>query len=441
MRRAHLAAAVALALPGTALATPVTKTFTYGPVSVDGYAVKQTSTADIPRPEGAGFITHMAADVVDVKTGKQVPIGRIMLHHILFLNLGDGSKNVGLGGAFYGDGEERAKLDLPPGYGYPVGANDRWVMVWMLMNHRLQADSVLIRYRITWDTDPSLKPVVPVGFDASNLRQGLVYDVPGGGRKGSLDLRTMTRPSLVTGRIVAGLGHVHGGAKDLVLSEPGCGDRVIYRSTPTWGLASHPFYNVRPVLHEPGPIDMSRFTSEQGIPITASEPLKLTSRYDAVRPHTRVMGLMVIYVAPDESVTDPCGPMPTDIKTLRTATKGRPNPVPFTVPLTGLDSTGRAVTIAKPPGPFTVVAGDANVTVDNFAFSPPNLIVRRGATVTWTFPGDVRHDVTLASGPYGFSSDSLRNGGTFSIRLARKGTYRLFCSLHPVQMSQVIKVR
>ena len=442
MRRPFLAAAVALALvPSSALATPVTKTFTYGPVSVDGYAVKQTTTVNIPRPEGAGFITHMAADVVDVTTGKQVPINRIMLHHILFLNLGDGTKNVGLGGAFYGDGEERAKLDLPDGYGYPVSAGDRWAMVWMLMNHRLQADSVLIRYRITWDTDPSIRPVVPVGFDASHLRQGLVYDVPGGEPKGTLDLRTMTRPSLVTGRIVAGLGHVHGGAKDLVLSEPDCGDRVIYRSSPTWGLASHPFYHVRPVLHEPGPINMSRFTSEQGIPITASEPLKLTSRYDASRPHTRVMGLMVIYVAPDDSVTEPCGPLPTDVQTLRTKTKGRANPVPFTVPLTGLNTQGRAVTIAKPPGPFTVFDGDTNVIVDNFAFSRRNLVVPQNATVTWTFDGDVRHDVTLANGPYGFSSDNLRNGKTFSLKLFRKGTYKIFCSLHPVQMTQVIKVK
>src|SRR3954468_9142043 len=110
MRRSIALAVVALALPGTALATPVTKTFTYGPVSVDGYAVKQTATANIPRPDGAGFITHMAADVVDVHTGKPVPINRIMLHHILFLNAGNGTHKAGVGDAFYGDGEERAKL-------------------------------------------------------------------------------------------------------------------------------------------------------------------------------------------------------------------------------------------------------------------------------------------------------------------------------------------
>jgi plastocyanin len=440
--RPLLAALAAMAaLPAYAGAAPVTKTFTYGPVSVDGYAVKQTITANIKRPAGSGFITHMAADVIDPKTGRQVPINRIMLHHILFLNLGNGSRPPNVGDAFYGDGEERAKLDLPAGYGYPVAADDRWAMVWMLMNHRLRADSVLIRYRITWDDAGDLKPVVPVGFDASHLRQGLVYDVPGGGPPGSTDVRTMDRPSPVTGRIIAGLGHVHGGAKGLELSQPDCGNRVVYASRPTWGLASHPFYHVRPVLHEPGPINMSRFTSEQGIPVVAGQTLRLTSRYDAVRPHTRVMGLMVVYVAPDPSVIDGCGPLPTDVRVLRTSTPGRAQPVPFTVPLTGLDDNGRAVTIAKPPGPFTVFTGDASVDVGDVSYSRPNLIVPSGSTVTWNFLGAIPHDVTLANGPFGFSSDHLTGGASFSQTLTRRGTYRLFCSLHPVEMTEVIKVR
>jgi plastocyanin len=445
MRRALLTAVVvagaASALPGSALATPVTKTFTVGPVSVDGYAVRQESTGNIPRPEGAGFITHMSADVVDTKTGKPVPINRIMLHHILFLNLGDGTRPTGIGDAFYGDGEERAKLDLPPGYGYPVGPNDRWAIVWMLMNHRLAADEVMIRYRVTWETDTRTRPVVPVGFDASHLRQGLVYDVPGGEPRGATDTRMMTRPSPVTGRIVAGLGHVHGGAKGLELAQPSCGGRVIYASRPTWGLRSHPFYNVKPILHEPGPINMSRFTSVHGIPVVKGQALTLSSRYDAHRPHTRVMGLMVAYVAPDDSVTDGCGPLPADIRTLRTKTRGRARPPLFEVPLTGLDKQGRAVTIEKPPGPTSVFDGDAVIDVTAFAFSRPNVVVPRGATVTWRFLDPTRHDVTIADGPRGFSSDNLNNGGSFAQRLDRAGTYKLFCSLHPVQMTQVVRVR
>ncbi|MFL5844772.1 MAG: plastocyanin/azurin family copper-binding protein [Solirubrobacteraceae bacterium] len=444
MRRALLTAVLvagAAWTPASALATPVTKTFTYGPVAVDGYAVRQEATASIPRPEGAGFITHMSADVVDTSTGKPVPINRIMLHHILFINAGNGSKASGVADAFYGDGEERARLDLPAGYGYPVAADDRWLMVWMLMNHRVQADEVMIRYRITWEAQDQLTPVVPVGFDASHLRSGLVYDVPGGEPEGATDTRTMTRPSPVSGRIVAGLGHVHGGAKGLQLVEPTCENRVIYASRPTWGLASHPFYNVKPILHEPGPINMSRFTSEQGIPVVKGQPLELRSNYDAQRPHTRVMGLMVAYIARDDSVTEGCGPMPTDIKTLRTKTRGRARPPMFRVPLTGLDKQGRAVEIAKPPGPWTTFPGDAAVDVSGFSFNKPNLVVPRGSTVTWTFNDAVRHDVTLADGPLGFSSDDLSGGRTFSQTLDRPGTYKLFCALHPVQMTQVVRVK
>jgi plastocyanin len=62
-------------------------------------------------------------------------------------------------------------------------------------------------------------------------------------------------------------------------------------------------------------------------------------------------------------------------------------------------------------------------------------------TVTWNFLGAIPHDVTLANGPFGFSSDHLTGGASFSQTLTRRGTYRLFCSLHPVEMTEVIKVR
>jgi hypothetical protein len=144
---------------------------------------------------------------------------------------------------------------------------------------------------MTIEDERRLQPVVPMAWDTSRGRQGLVFDVPGGGRGD--DVRTHVREMPFAGRIVAGLGHVHGGAKGLALSQPGCGDRTIYASRPTWGARDHPFYRVRPVLHEPGPIAMSRFTSARGIPVVAGQRVKLTSRYDGTRPHTRVMGLLL----------------------------------------------------------------------------------------------------------------------------------------------------
>jgi plastocyanin len=78
--------------------------------------------------------------------------------------------------------------------------------------------------------------------------------------------------------------------------------------------------------------------------------------------------------------------------------------------------------------------------VGDFAYSAQRVVLRRGTTFRWRFAGPSRHDVTLANGPVGFSSQSLASG-TFSFRFTRPGVYRLFCSLHPTQMTQVVTVR
>ena len=95
------------------------------------------------------------------------------------------------------------------------------------MNHRAQADSVRIRWTLTWESAGGLRDVTPLGFDASHGRQGLVYDVAGGRPAGSRDVRTATQTVPFDARIVAGLGHVHGGAIGLRLTEPACGDRML----------------------------------------------------------------------------------------------------------------------------------------------------------------------------------------------------------------------
>ena len=154
------------------------------------------------------------------------------------------------------------------------------------------------------------------------------------------------------------------------------------------------------------------------------------------------MGLMVVYVAPDPSVTDPCGPLPTDVKVLRTKTKGRPNPVPFKVPLTGLDGHGTRRDDRQAAGPVRGLRRRHDVMVDNFAFSRPQLSSRRGATVTWTFDGAVRHDVTLANGPVRLLVGPPLERPSFTPEARpQPGTYKLFCSLHPTQMNEQIVVR
>src|SRR5262245_49517358 len=332
--------------------------------TIGGYEVRQWIDG-APNPLNgtsttSGYITHMDTDIVDEGTGAQVPISRLMLHHIVFLNLArqdstcagqgylgfDNRKDFGTFAPqrFYAAGEERAKMSMPPGYGYPINQNDPWTVLSMVMNHRSTLDHALIHYEVTVDT-ADLTGVKPYWFDVRDCRADPIYNIPSvakkaktakakkekkgrkagtakkhkKGKKRKKRKQAAARPTTdetrdyvmpESGRIIGGAGHVHGGAIGLKLTEPNCGNREVAESTPTWGLPDHPFYNVRPVLHEPGPINMSAFRSTTGLPVHAGETLRLNSIYDDSEPHVRVMGIMIVYLAPDASITQDCGPIP-----------------------------------------------------------------------------------------------------------------------------------
>jgi plastocyanin len=93
--------------------------------------------------------------------------------------------------------------------------------------------------------------------------------------------------------------------------------------------------------------------------------------------------------------------------------------------------------LRRPSGPVKHVF---RTWLSDFAYGAPRVSIQRGATFRWRFAGPSRHDVTVASGPIGFASPS-RSHGTFAFRFMRRGVYKLFCSLHPTQMTQVVTVR
>jgi plastocyanin len=442
---------------GPASGTKQTYTCRLGPIAVAPYQVL-TNDAHFnpPKPAVDGHITAMSVDVVDAD-GTPVPINRLMLHHIVFTNSGGtlGEKRdptcgngylmndwrtllPNLAERFYGAGEERAKLALPSGYGYPIARDDTWVMTYMFMNHRAKVDRAYIQYEVTVDTAPGLTPVKPIWLDVGTCGVDPVYDVPGGGKRGATHRRSVTWTVPEAGRIVAGGGHMHGGGKNLTVQRPDCSDQRVYTSRPVWGSRRHPFYNVRPILHEPGPIHMTGFNSARGVPVAAGERLVLDSNYDASQPHTRVMGISVFYLAPDPSITAPCGAHPGDFQELPTPA-GRKAPPPFKVPIVGLRK-GKAVNIDAPPGRRAKLGTRGRITVGDFFFRRANVSVRAGSTLTWRVAGETLHNVTLANGPRGFSSPNMNDGRTYSKRLSVPGTYQLFCGLHPVDMTATVKV-
>src|SRR5215210_4082220 len=464
-------------LPGAASATEHGYTYRI-PISVSGYQVKQTVTFG-QRPPVNGHVTHMEVDIVDAACqnattcpdATPVPIQRLMLHHIVFLNTGRTDQSCGAAGEkilgfdnmtlappverFYAAGEERAKLAMPAGYGYPLGdpATSNWAVLYMVMNHKPDLDSAYIQYKVTVDDDPAVEDAKPVWLDERNCSADPIYNVPGTGEKGATDVQSReftVSPDLLGasgGRIISGAGHVHGGAHELNLTQPSCGNRELFNSEPTWGRKDHPFYNVRPILHEPGPISMTAFQTPTGFPFQAGEPLRLNSIYDNTRPHTRVMGIMIVYVAPDdEAGAEPCGPLPTDV-----SYTGRPDgrtkgPPHFEVPLTGLDENGDAITIDHPEGELRDLDSGDTIGVKDNLFTKRNIRIDAGDKLNWSYDSSNLHNLTLANGPKAIGGPNLSRDGSgeprvFTKRFKRPGTYRLFCALHPVQMTERVVVR
>ena len=87
------------------------------------------------------------------------------------------------------------------------------------------------------------------------------------------------------------------------------------------------------------------------------------------------------------------------------------------------------------------MSGAAAVRIHNFRFSRPKVVIDRGQQVKWLFDDTVWHDVTTANGPTAFGSQHLKNGQGWSRTFHTPGTYQLYCTLHPLDMHQIVKVR
>ena len=81
-------------------------------------------------------------------------------------------------------------------------------------------------------------------------------------------------------------------------------------------------------------------------------------------------------------------------------------------------------------------AEEVKVTIDNFTFSPVELKVKVGDTVTWTNHDDIPHALVSAGK---FRSKTMDTDDSFSFTFAAAGDYKYFCSLHP-HMTGMIKV-
>jgi plastocyanin len=107
--------------------------------------------------------------------------------------------------------------------------------------------------------------------------------------------------------------------------------------------------------------------------------------------------------------------------------------------LTAFRSLGASLAVAAAllllPG-ARAHAATITVSIDNFTFTPVELKVKIGDTVTWTNHDDIPHTVVSAGK---FRSKTLDTDDSFSFTFATAGDYKYFCSLHP-HMTGMIKV-
>jgi hypothetical protein len=438
-----LAGILADVLPGAAQAARKTVVLRSAPVAMAGFNVEFPKLW-VPAPKLDGSVVGMDARLVDTH-GKAVTIRDVMLHHVVFYKrTRPASPSVCAGNsqeAFYGTGEELQQLRLPAGYGYPVAKGERWKMNAMLMSHSLRSLKVRVEYTVTIETGNRLEPVIPLWVRANGCGDAVSYPVWGGGGPGGVDTRTYDWRVPFDARIVAVGGHLHGGAKDMYLTQPQCGGRRLLDTTPRYGMPDDLYYTARPILHEPGPVDTRYFLSATGIQVRRGEILRLTGTYDSSRPHTRVMSIMHIYLAKHAApATQDCAALPADAQELVKDRPVRLDPPDVPVPLNVLGDDGHTHEITTLPWTPRPLGDPASVALKDNAFDPPYVQLKSGSKLTWRFHDRVAHNVTFANGPMLQGSPTLAGGKTFTTQFTRAGRYELFCYLHPLQMHQVIDV-
>ncbi len=93
---------------------------------------------------------------------------------------------------------------------------------------------------------------------------------------------------------------------------------------------------------------------------------------------------------------------------------------------------------AAQQNPSSVTPTTTNaVTIQNFAYTPANIQVKVGTTVTWTNNDTAPHTVTFRDSSR-TSSGILRQGDTYSYTFTKVGTFSYYCAVHTYMVGQVI---
>lgn len=86
---------------------------------------------------------------------------------------------------------------------------------------------------------------------------------------------------------------------------------------------------------------------------------------------------------------------------------------------------------------ITSQTGTYNINIEDFAFSPSELRIKKGDTITWTNKDNVKHTVTSDSGSE-LNSKLLSKNQQYFHTFNQIGAYNYHCTPHPNMKASII---
>ena len=288
---------------------------------------------NVPKPHVNGFMIRMQPNLVYALPngkccGKVPPTDIVHLHHGVWMSNGTSGEGEGEGNTFGGfylfmaAGEEKTVIQFPRGFGYPIGANDTWVLNYMIHNLTDKPRTVYITYDMDFvpETSPlasTITPVHPIWMDVEDHHIYPIFNVTrGSGKDGKFTFPDMAKdpygsgPPLNVftvdhpGTLIGTAGHLHPGGLyddlDLVRpgSKPGPGtipgdvpDSVrLFRSKAVYWDKGH-----QPISWD---VSMTATPADWRPAVQAGDVLRVSSTYDTrLGSWYEVMGIMVVWEA------------------------------------------------------------------------------------------------------------------------------------------------
>jgi plastocyanin len=439
--------------------------FEFGPLDIrPGQNVIQTNKVSIPQPKIAGWIVGFKPNL-HLEDGSVPPVDEIHLHHGVWLT---GTRfdatSPPLPERFFGVGEEKTALHMPPGYGYRYTPSDFWWLNYMIHNLTARPYKVSITYDVdivpTSDAPPGgLKDVHPIWMDVQNGSIYPVFDV----LKGSGTNGTFTYPDQATdpyaggkqknewtvsrpGVLVHTFGHLHPGGLhvDLDLLRDGK-DAHLFRSTAKY---------YEPAGAVSWDASMTATRDDWAVAVQPGDVLKISATYDTSRASWyESMGLAVVWMYDGPGGDDP---FVKKVDKPGVLTHGH---------LPENNNHGGQKTTLKDPRNVASGAAIPGVDISNFLYGSSDLSARKpiptvaqGQSITFdNLDADgqkVWHSITackapctattgvaypIADGSISFDSGQLGNAGAPTVGTDTwttpadlpPGTYTYFCRVHP----------